>query len=402
MNAKSITRSLVALYALFAVSVANATLVSFYDFDGQDNTDGVGSNHGVVNSQTGYSANTHDGSGFSLDLSATGTGTDQDYVRVGASSPNAPDFGIGASNAFTISMWVNYDTPGFGAVTMSLAAPFVFEVRDLWPAIFAELGVLRNRFILRSLEGLEMFLYRRSGAVVTVTRGFAENIERRGIEKAKIHFIPNGVDLEAFEPGPPDAELLARLKLTGRFVVLYCGAHGISHALARVLDAAERLQDDSTVHLLFVGEGAEKGRLVEDARQRGLTNVSFLPAVPRQQVPALYRSADVCLVPLKRVPLFRTFIPSKMFEILACGRPIIASVEGEAAQILEESGAALVIPPEDPGLLAESISQLHADAARRETLAGRGRPFVGERYDRKMLAARYLEVLSTLRRAVAG
>ena len=246
-----------------------------------------------------------------------------------------------------------------------LGAPFVFEVRDLWPAIFAELGVLRNRFILRSLECLEMFLYRRSAAVVTVTRGFAENIERRGIEKAKIHFIPNGVDLEAFEPGPPDAELLARLKLTGRFVVLYCGAHGISHALARVLDAAERLREDSTVRFLFVGEGAEKGRLVEDARQRGLENVSFLPAVPRQQVPALYRSADVCLVPLKRVPLFRTFIPSKMFEILACGRPIIASVEGEAAQILEESGAALVIPPEDSGLLAESISRLRADTARR-------------------------------------
>jgi len=281
-------------------------------------------------------------------------------------------------------------------LSLRLGAPFVFEVRDLWPAIFAELGVLKNRFVLRSLEGLEIFLYRRSAAVVTVTRGFAENIEGRGIEKAKIHFIPNGVDLEAFEPGPPDAKLLARLELTGRFVVLYCGAHGISHALARVLDAAERLQDDSAVHFLFVGEGAEKGRLVEDARQRGLANVSFLPAVPRQEVPALYRSADVCLVPLRRVPLFRAFIPSKMFEILACGQPIIASVEGEAARILEESGAALVIPPEDPGLLAESISQLHADAARRETLAGRGRPFVAEWYDRKMLAARYLEVLTTL------
>ena len=283
-----------------------------------------------------------------------------------------------------------------------LGVPFVFEVRDLWPAIFAELGVLRNRLILRLLEGLEMFLYRQSGAVVTVTRGFAEDIERRGIDGAKIHFIPNGVDLDAFQPGPPNSELLARLGLSGRFVVLYCGAHGISHALESVLDAAERLRTDPIVHFLFVGEGAEKARLVEEARRRGLANVSFRPGVPREQVPALYRSADVCLVPLRRVPLFRAFIPSKMFEILACGRPIVASVEGEAARILEESGAALVVPPEDATLLAESICRLRVDVALRETLTRRGPPFVAERYDRSELAAHYLEVLSGTRRPNAA
>ena len=286
-------------------------------------------------------------------------------------------------------------------VSRRVGAPYVFEVRDLWPAIFVELGVIRNRIAIGLLEWLELTLYRRACAVVTVTQAFADDIARRGIEPAKLHVIPNGVDLDAFRPEPEEDALRTTLGLADKLVVLYCGAHGISHALARILDVAARLAADARIHFLFVGEGAEKEGLEARARELRLGNVTFHAAVPREQVPALYRAADVCLVPLRAVPLFRSFIPSKMFEILACGRPVLASLEGEAAEILEASGAAVVVPPEDVDAIAEAVTRLAADPALRASLAARGRPYVAEHYDRRRLAARYLELLdaSARRRA---
>jgi glycosyltransferase involved in cell wall biosynthesis len=286
-----------------------------------------------------------------------------------------------------VSAWV---------LSRRLGAPFVFEVRDLWPAIFAELGVIRSRPLLRAIEGLEVGLYRRSAAVVTVTRSFAAQIVGRGIDQAKVHVIPNGVDLELFAPGPQDSALWHRLGLDGKFVVLYCGAHGISHALGRVLQAALLLHDRRELHFLFVGEGAEKAQLREEAEALGLTNVTFLPGVERDQVPAFYRSAEVCLVPLRRVPLFRSFVPSKMFEIMACGRPILGAVEGEAAEILAASGAAVLVPPEDSRAIADAIHRLASEPALRAELAARGRPYAAAHYDRRALASDYAGLLERL------
>ena len=288
-------------------------------------------------------------------------------------------------------------------ISRRLGVPYVIEVRDLWPAIFVDLGVIRNRLVIALLERLELFLYRQARVVVTVTRAFADDIARRGIDHAKLHVVPNGVDLAAFQPGPAEEALRARLGLADKLLVLYCGAHGISHALARILEVAARLQQDPRIHFLFVGEGAEKAALVERARALRLGNVSFREAVPREDVPALYRAADVCLVPLRAVPLFRSFIPSKMFEILACGRPILASLEGEAAEILAASGAALVVPPEDVGALAAAVTRLAADPALRAALASRGRAYVAEHFDRRRLASRYLGILeAALRHAPGG
>jgi hypothetical protein len=194
----------------------------------------------------------------------------------------------------------------------------------------------------------------------------------------------------------------ARLGVAGELLVLYCGAHGISHALSRILDVAARVQRDQRIHFVFVGEGAEKDALVARSRALGLANVTFRDAVAREQVPALYRAADVCLVPLRAVPLFRSFIPSKMFEILACGRPILASLEGEAAEILEASGAALVVPPEDVDAVTSGLTRLADDAGLRASLGARGRPFVAERFDRRRLASRYLEILEHTVRGAAG
>ncbi len=274
--------------------------------------------------------------------------------------------------------------------------PWVFEVRDLWPAIFVELGVLRSRVLVWMLERMELFLYRRATAVVTVTQAFADDIERRGIPRGKLATVRNGVQLDGYGPAERDAEFAASVGLDGKFVVLYLGAHGISHALSRVLEAAALLRDVPEIHFVLVGEGAEKEALVAEAGERGLTNVLFHAGVPKDEVPRWYALADAGLVPLRDVPLFRTFIPSKMFELMASGLPVVASVDGEARDILEESGAARIVPPEDAAAIAREIRRLHDDAALRAAMATAGRHFVEERFSRRRLALEYLDVLRTL------
>lgn len=276
-------------------------------------------------------------------------------------------------------------------------APFVFEVRDLWPGIFVELGVLKNRALIRVLEALELWLYRRAALVVTVTRGFAEDIVRRGIPAEKVIVIPNGADLEQYSPGPARVELRRQMGAgPSDFLVLYIGAHGISHALDRILDAADRLRGSSRIRFAFVGEGARKADLLRIASERVLANVSFLPGQHREAVADFYRAADLCLVPLRDVPLFSTFIPSKMFEIMACARPIAASVRGEAAAILEASGGAVVLEPEAAEALAAAVEDLSRDPKRCEELGRRGRRYVEEHFDRRKLAAEYLLALERI------
>jgi glycosyltransferase involved in cell wall biosynthesis len=243
---------------------------------------------------------------------------------------------------------------------------------------------------------MEMFLYRRAALVVPVTEGFRRDIVGRGIPASKVETITNGVDTMLFRPGADREEAKRKRGLAGRFVVLYLGAHGISHALGRILEVAARFEDDPRVLFLFVGDGAEKPGLVAAAAERGLGNVRFLDPVPKAEVPGWYAAADVGLVPLRDVALFRTFIPSKMFEIMGTGTPVVGSVTGEAAEILTRSGGALVTGPEDVEGIAGALRRLVGDDALRERLGREGRAFVEREYDRGALAERYATLLSAV------
>lgn len=274
--------------------------------------------------------------------------------------------------------------------------PFVFEVRDLWPAIFVELGVLKNRFLIWTLERLEMFLYRQAALVVPVTKRFAEDIVRRGIPGAKVKVITNGVDLRKFTPRTRPVELADELGLTGKFVVLYIGAHGISHSLTKIVDAALELRDRPDIVFLFVGDGSEKEKVQQYAAANNATNCRFIESQPKERVALFYALADVCLVPLRNISLFDTFIPSKMFEVMAMARPIIASVRGEAAEILQASGGALIGEPEDFAAIARHVSDLHKDRTLAAALGEKGREFAEQHYDRRCLAERYESMLRDL------
>jgi glycosyltransferase involved in cell wall biosynthesis len=277
-------------------------------------------------------------------------------------------------------------------------ARLVVEVRDLWPAIFVELGVLTNRRVIRLLERLELAAYRAADQVVVVSDGFRQNLIDRGVPAGKVHTVRNGVALDRFRPDSRGgAEARARLGARpGDCLVLYAGTHGISHALSRVADAAALLAGQA-VHVAFVGDGADKPRLQRRVAELGLQNVTLAPAVPPDEVPALLAAADICLVPLRDVPLFATFIPSKMFEYLAAARPVIGSVTGEPAQILREAGA-VVVPPEDSEALAGAIASLAADPQRRAAMGRSGRAYVERFFDRAELARQYRKILEAGRR----
>ncbi len=275
-------------------------------------------------------------------------------------------------------------------------ARLVIEVRDLWPAIFVELGVLTNRRVIWALERLELAAYAAADQVVVVSEGFRADLLRRGVPSAKVHTIRNGVDLDRFTSAPESprerAELRARLGAgPGDCLVLYAGTHGISQALTAIADAAAPL-DGRAIRFAFVGDGADKKRLERRVTELGLGNVTLLPGVPSAEMPDLLAAADICLVPLRKVPLFATSIPAKMFEYLATGNAVVGSVTGEAAHILAEAGA-VVVPPEDSGSLAAAIAALAADGPLRAEIGRMGRAFVERRHDRAALAREYRKIL---------
>jgi glycosyltransferase involved in cell wall biosynthesis len=253
-----------------------------------------------------------------------------------------------------------------------------------------DLGLMRPGPGVQLLRALTRFLYQRASRVVVVTESFAERIAQQGVPRSKLAVIPNGADTRLFNPGVDGHPVRQEFNLDGRFVVAYVGAHGLSHGLGAILDAAGAQPE---VTFLMVGDGADRDRLLAERNRRGLYNVVMHDSVARSQVPGIYAAADACLVPLRDVPIFETFVPSKLFEMLAAGRPVIGAVRGEARSILSRSGGAIVVDPERGDQLAQAIEQLRGDSQLRADLGRRGREFAVRHYDRDALAARYLDLL---------
>jgi len=309
---------------------------------------------------------------------------------------------VGLPRLETVDVVIASSPTLFSAVSGWLIAaikrvPFVLEVRDLWPEAFVDVGVMRDGLLVRLLQRLAWFLYRRAARVVVVTEGFAEHLAAGGLPRVRLAVIPNGADTGLFDPEKDGQATRTALGIDpAAFVVGYVGSHGLSQGLSAVLDAASRLPG---VLFLLVGDGADRARLVAERGRRGLGNVRMLPSVAREDVPGLYAAADVCLVPLRDVPIFRTFVPSKLFELLAAGRPIVGAVRGEARSILERSGAALLADPEDGAGIAAAIDRLRADESLRLALGRSGRAFAVREFDRDALAQRYLALLAAVARA---
>lgn len=271
--------------------------------------------------------------------------------------------------------------------------PFVFELSDLWPASIRAVGAMRNRRILRIVEKMELAMYRRANRIVALTDAFRADLVGRGIDGAKIDVVRNGSNHDFLRPGSPDLELARSLGLEGKFVVAYIGTQGLAHGLANVLDAAERLRGEPEVAFLLVGAGATTESLKATAREKRLSNVVFVERQPREKIVDYWRIADVSLVHLRDDPVFATVLPSKIFESMAMGLPMIyAGPAGEASELISRHKSGLVAPPENPQALASAILELRRDPLRYESLAEASRA-AAPLHTRETQAEQFIEVL---------
>ena len=249
--------------------------------------------------------------------------------------------------------------------------PWVFELRDIWPASITAVGAMEKNTFIRLLEKLEMFLYRRADRIVSVTNSFKTELIERGIDGDKIDVVVNGVDLSQYQPATEkDQSLSAQYNLQGKFVVAYIGTHGMAHALDKVLDAAAILEDEQDICFLFAGGGAARAELEASVARRGLGNVALIPRQPKEMMPALWSLCDISLISLRDTPLFEQVIPSKIFESMGMGLPMIISCpEGEATGIIRETKSGVVVRAEAPEELARSVRELYLDRERLGELA---------------------------------
>lgn len=276
--------------------------------------------------------------------------------------------------------------------------PLILEIRDLWPESIAEVGVIRKRWILAPLELLEHWMYSAADRIVTVGEGYRGRLEQRGVPAEKISVIPNGADLERWEPDTEAVAFRREYGLGSRFICAYVGTIGMACGLDVVVRAAMARTAAAGDDIVFVlvGDGASREALESEVEKQGLANVVFTGRLPRERVPAALAAADCCLVHLRKSALFETVLPSKIFEAAAMARPIILGVAGDAARVVQEAGAGILIEPENEKELLEAVLRLRDDPDLRFRLGRSGRRHVERYYSRDDLARRYLALVHTL------
>jgi len=272
--------------------------------------------------------------------------------------------------------------------------PLVLEVRDLWPDYLVEMGVVKGASA-RALFAVERGLLRAAEQVVVVTESFRRRVIEKGVDPARVHVIPNGVETDRYFADPHAAPPLEALRRRdGEMVAGYLGNFGAGQNLHTLLDAAALLAAERpAVRFVLAGDGPQGDEL--RARAAGMPNVNVLPPIPKEATRAFYNACDVVLVPLAPLPVFQETVPSKLFEILACERPLVASLDGEGRAIVEASGGGFVRRPGDAADIADGIRAVRATPPARLAEMGRaGRAYVQHNYGRPALAGRYLQILA--------
>jgi glycosyltransferase involved in cell wall biosynthesis len=273
--------------------------------------------------------------------------------------------------------------------------PFVFEIRDLWPAVPVELGALKSGPAIGTAKWLERRLYRGAERIVVLSEGSREELRRRGIPDEKLVFIPNAADLDVFRPDVVDGSFRARHGLEDRFVALYAGAMGRANGLDQLVEAAEALRrwGDTRVTIVAIGDGGELPRLEERARELGLENLLFLPPVPKEELAGLVGAADVTLTIFAPYPILETNSPNKFFDSLAAGKPVVVNLGGWLRGLVEEHDAGVWVPGGNAEGLAGALSALAANPARVEQMGRNARALAEREFGRDEMADRLARTL---------
>jgi glycosyltransferase involved in cell wall biosynthesis len=288
-------------------------------------------------------------------------------------------------------------------VSLFKGVPFIFELRDLWPESIVAVGAMKRNFIIRFFEKVALFLYKRSALIISLTDSFKEYLIKRGIDAKKIAVIKNGVELDNFKREKISVEKCKNdFGVEGKKVISYIGTLGMAHALDKVLDCAKALETMEDIQFLIVGSGAEKDKLEGKKRTENIHNVTFVGQVNKEAVKKYYAISDIGLVTLKKDERFSGVIPSKIFEYMAMEVPIIISVDGEARQIVEESGGGIYVEPENVEQMTEVIKFLIQNQENMTEMGRKARMYVERNFNRKELAQKQLDVIKSFMSTVSG
>jgi glycosyltransferase involved in cell wall biosynthesis len=272
--------------------------------------------------------------------------------------------------------------------------PFLFEVRDLWPAFAISVGVLHQPVLIKLSEWLERFLYQHADLVVVNSPGYIQHVQNRGAHQVEL--VPNGTDTTMFCPSIDGTSFRQAHALENKFVALYAGAHGMSNDLGVVLEAAKRILPRKEIVIVLLGDGKDKASLQAQSARDGLDNVIFLTPIPKVDMPYALAAADACIAILKPVDLYKTTYPNKVFDYMAAGKPVLLAIDGVIREVIENAGAGIPIPPGNPEALANAILSLADDPELAHRMGKQARQYVETNFDRSNLASKFMGIISRL------
>ncbi len=289
---------------------------------------------------------------------------------------------------------------GFAAIVLSnfKSTPLVFEVRDLWPESAVQLGEISSKRAVSLATRLEEACYTRAKRIIVVNQGIKERLIERGIPPKKLALITNGANIDHFQDQPAQRLYLRKeLHLENKFIISYTGNLGLAYNFDIVFKVAKILRDDSTYHFLIIGDGPKKADIATLLSDNAAHNLTLLPEQSYDAIPGYYSASDVIIIPMKRNKYSEVTVPVKIFDALACQRPVLlCNVEGEASHIISEAEAGLVIPPEDVEHLVTAVCRLQDSPDLCEQMGINGRTYTVENFSRKVLADKLLSVLETI------
>ncbi|MBA3771250.1 MAG: glycosyltransferase family 4 protein [Ramlibacter sp.] len=277
--------------------------------------------------------------------------------------------------------------------------PAVTEVRDLWPGSIVQMGLMNNPWLVRVTSWMERVVYDQSHQIIALTQGIAADIVSRGWPARKVHILPCAVDTGRLAPDREAGEAVRSAHgWAGKFVLMYFGAVGEANNLPVILRTAQRLKSRPDIVLAVVGDGFRRKWLVEQVMLHQLGNLKVLPAVPKAQAAAYLNAADACVVTLQDIPVFAGAIPTKLIEYMACGRPVLCGVKGEARRIVEEAGGGFYFDPDDDAQLAMLTCELLEAPAKALQLGQQGRRYVQTNFDSAVRQGRMAALLEEVLR----
>ncbi len=259
--------------------------------------------------------------------------------------------------------------------------PFVVEIRDLWPASAVQMGILKNRKMIAIMSLMERIIYNRSRKIVALTDGIRKDIEARGWPADKIELVTCGADFDRLHPSPEDGRLWRqKYRWENKKVVLYFGALGKANNIPVILRVAWSLRAHPEIVFVLVGDGMMREVIEKEKKDRNLENVCLLPPAPKEEARFFINAADLCLVTLLDIPLFEGAIPTKLIDYMACGKPVLCGIRGEARRIMEDAGAGIAFEPDDDKQLEKMILDLIHDENRKQQMGTSGFDYVQKHF----------------------